>query len=100
MSQYGGEWPTISEFRKIVDVPQDDTYWQTTLARQLAAGIELVKAQVGTWDELIDVPDDNLSGAALRAAFLLSLKEAPAAIIADSVFATYMNGRRRRFAIS
>lgn len=95
-----GDWPTIDEFRKIVDVAQDDTWWTQTLNRQLAAGIQIVKEQVGTWDDVLDVPDDQLAGAALRAAFLLSLKEAPAQIIGDPVFATYMHGHRRRFAIS
>ena len=62
--------------------------------------IQLVKDQVGTWDDVIDLPDAQLSGAALRAAFLLSLKESPAQIIMDPVFATYMLGHHRRFSLA
>lgn len=97
---YFGLWPTISEFKKIVDVPQDDDHWDVTLERQLASGIAIVKEQVGTWDEVIDMPDDQLSGAALRAAYLLSLKESPAQIIHDPVFATYMHGHHRRYSFA
>jgi hypothetical protein len=95
-----GDWPTITEFRAIVNVDPDSHEFDVTLARQLADGIDLVKQQVGKWDDVLDVPDDMLGGAALRAAYLLSLKESPAAIITDEVFMTYMNGHRRRFAIA
>jgi hypothetical protein len=95
-----GDWPTISEFRAIVNVDPDSHEFDVTLARQLDVGIALVKQQVGQWDDVLDVPDDALSGAALRAAYLLSLKESPAAIVNDMVFATYMHGHRRRFSIA
>lgn len=97
---YPCEWPTLEEFKKIVDLSPDDTTFDVTAQRQLDAGIALVKDQVGQWDELIDVCNDQLSGAALRAAFLLSLKESPAAIVGDQVFMTYMTGHHRRFAIA
>ena len=97
---YPGQWPTVDELKLIVNVDPDSTEFDVTLARQMAAGIALVKAQVGEWDELIDVPDDQLSGAALRAAYLLSLKESPTAIVLDQVFMTYMSGHHRRFAIA
>lgn len=93
-------WPTVEELRLIVNVDPDSTEFDVTLARQMAAGIALVKQQVGQWDELIDCPDDQLSGAALRAAYLLSLKESPPEIVRDAVFATYMHGHHRRFAIA
>jgi hypothetical protein len=93
-----GDWPTIDELKLIVNVDGDD--FDTTIARQLADGIQLVKDTVGKWDDLMDLPDDMLAGAALRAAYLLSLKESPAAIVNDMVFATYMHGHRRRFSIA
>lgn len=93
-------WPSVDELKKIVDVDPNSDEFDVTLARQMAAGIALVKSQVGEWDEIIDVPDDQLSGAALRAAYLLSLKETPTAIVRDQVFMTYMTGHHRRFAIA
>jgi hypothetical protein len=100
MSYPGCTWPTFDEFKLIVDVDPNSTDFDVTLQRQLDAGIALVKAQVGEWDDLIDCPDAQLSGAALRAAYLLSLKESPPAIVLDQVFATYMAGHHRRFAIA
>ncbi len=97
---YPGQWPTVDELRKIVDVDPDSHAFDVTLARQMAAGIQIVKDEVGNWDDVIDVPDDQLAGAALRAAFLLSLRESPASIVTDREFATYMHGKHRRFAIS
>lgn len=100
MSYPGCQWPTLEELKKIVDVDPNSDEFDVTIQRQLDAAIALVKDQVGTWDELIDCPDAQLSGAALRAAFLLSLKESPAAIVLDTVFLTYMAGHHRRFAIA
>lgn len=97
---YPGSWPTSDELKLIVDVDPNSTEFDVTIARQMAAGIALVKQQVGLWDEVMDVPDDQLSGAALRAAYLLSLKETPTAIVLDQVFMTYMSGHHRRFAIA
>lgn len=97
---YPGAWPTSDELKKLVDVDPESHEFDVTINRQMAAGIALVKDQVGEWDDLIDVPDDGLSGAALRAAYLLSLKETPTAIVRDQVFMTYMAGHHRRFAIA
>ena len=97
---YPGGWPTLAEFKKIVDIDPDSDEWDQTAQRQLNSAIALVKQQVGQWDEIMDVPDDALSGAALRAAYLLSLKESPPAIVLDQVFLTYMSGHHRRFAIA
>lgn len=97
---YPGAWPTLAELKKIVDVDAGSTDFDVTIQRQLDVAIGLVKAQVGVWDEVFDVPDDQLSGAALRAGYLLSLKESPAAILNDTVFSTYMHGHRRRFSIA
>ena len=93
-------WPTVAEFKVIVDLDPNATTFDTMLEVQLNAGIALVKDQTGAWDEDVDEPDDNLSGAALRAAFLLSLKESPASIVMDQVFMTFMLGRRRGFSIA
>jgi hypothetical protein len=95
-----GDWPTVDELRLIVNVDPDSHAFDVTLARQMADGIALVKQQVGIWDDVLDLPDDQLAGAALRAAYLLSLKESPAAIVTDTVFATYMHGHHRRFSIA
>jgi hypothetical protein len=97
---YPGEWPTLAELKKIIDVDPNSDDFDLTIQRQLDVAIALVKQQVGVWDDVFDVPNENLSGAALRAAYLLSLKESPAAIVTDQVFSTYMNGQRRRFSIA
>lgn len=97
---YDGAWPTLDELKKIVDVdPNSDTF-DLTIQRQLDAAIALVKAETGAWDDVIDLPDASLAGAALRAGYLLSLKENPAQIVKDTVFATYMHGKRRRFSFA
>lgn len=93
-------WPTLAEFKTLVDLDPDASDFDTIAQTQLNAGIALVIDQTGTWDEDVDEPDDNLVGAALRAAYLLSLKESPASIVTDQVFATFMAGRRRRFSIA
>jgi hypothetical protein len=97
---YPGTWPTMADLKKIVDVDPQSTEFDEILQKQIDAGIALVKDQVGQWDDVIDVPDAGLWGAALRAAFLLSLKESPPAIVLDQVFATYMAGHHRRFALA
>lgn len=97
---YAGAWPTLEELKKIVDVDPDSDTFDVTIQRQLEAAIALVKAETGAWDDVIDLPDDQLAGAALRAGYLLSLKESPAAIVKDKVFETYMHGKRRRFSFA
>ena len=97
---YAGAWPTLAELKRLVDVAEGDGSFDVTIERQLNAAIELVKAETGAWDDVIDLPDDQLAGAALRAAYLLSLKESPAQILSDKEFATYMHGHRRRFSFA
>ena len=97
---YPGTWPTLDDLRLIVDVDPNSTEFDGILQKQVDAAIALVKDQVGQWDEVIDAPDAQLWGAALRAAYLLSLKESPAAIVGDQVFMTFMTGHHRRFAIA
>lgn len=93
-------WPDADELKKIVNVDPGSTDFDVTIERQMAAGIALVKQEVGGWNEDTDSPDDMLSGAALRAAYLLSLRETPTAIVMDQVFMTYMAGHHRRFSIA
>lgn len=97
---YAAAWPTLAELKRIVNVEQSDVSFDVTIQRQLDVAIELVKAEVGSWDDVIDIPNAQLSGAALRAAYLLSLKESPAQILMDKVFATYMHGQHRRFSFA
>lgn len=97
---YPGSWPTLEELKRIVDVDPESDDFDVTIQRQLDAAISLVKHQVGAWDDVIDMPDDQLAGAALRAGYLMSMKESPAAIVRDTVFDTYMHGKRRRFSIA
>lgn len=101
---YPGGWPTLADFARLVDVDADsitaDPVLEEALQKQLDAGISFTKDQTGAWDEVIDTPDERLWNAALRAAYLLSLRESPAAIASDAVFATHMSGRRRRFPIA
>ncbi len=97
---YFGAWPTLAELKRIVDVDENSHDFDQTIQRQLDAAIAIVKAETGAWDEIIDLPDDQLAGAALRAGYLLSLRENPAQIIRDKVFETYMHGHRRRFSFA
>lgn len=101
---YPGTWPVLADFARLVDVDADsiaaDPTLEEALQKQLDAGISFVKDQVGAWDEVIDAPDERLWNAALRAAYLLSLRESPPAIASDVVFASHMSGHRRRFAIA
>jgi hypothetical protein len=97
---YPGTWPTADDLKKLVDVDPTSTEFDDIIDKQIASAIALVKDQVGQWDELIDAPDDQLWSAALRAGYLLSLKESPTAIVGDQVFMTLMSGHHRRFAIA
>lgn len=101
---YLGTWPTLADFARLVDVDADsiaaDETLERALEKQLAAGIAFVKDQVGQWDDVIDMPDEGHWNAALRAAYLMSLRESPAGIATDQVFMAHMTGRRRRFAIA
>lgn len=97
-----GEWPTCEEFRRVIDIPNSEAdEWEVTVCRVLAAAIERVKDDIGAWDDLVDVPDDNMAQAALRMAELMSLRpEGAQATINDPVYWRLLRGRVRRFAIS
>lgn len=93
-------WPDLAEFKNLVNLDPAGTDFDATAQKQLKAGIGFVKDQVGAWDDDVDSPDDNLAAAALRAAFLFSLRESPASIAADHIFMSLMAGRRKRFSIA
>lgn len=100
-------WPDLEELKQLLDITSDDwdgedEYGDTTrLSRLLEAAIAKVKADVGTWDELLDEPDAALSQAALRMAELMALKpEIAAGTTADPTYHRLIFGHRRRFAIS
>lgn len=99
---YGCDWPTLDEFRRVVDVDEDSTRWDETMDRQLKAAIAQVKSDVGTWDDMLDLPDCDLAAAALRAAIVLSSNDPnpEKTLQSDAIYQAHLKGHRRRFAIS
>ena len=97
-------WPELEELKQVLDVESSDwdgDYDGSRLTGLLSAAIAQVKADVGAWDEDIDVPDDALSRAALRLAELLALKPEIAATVAgDPTYDRLMRGHRRRFGVA
>ena len=98
-------WPELDELKQVLDVTSTDwdgDYDGTRLTRLLSAAIEKVKADVGDWDEYVDVPDDNLAQAALRMAELIALKPELAAQVGtnDPTYARLLFGHRRTFGVA
>jgi hypothetical protein len=98
-------WPELDELKQVLDVESTDwdgDYDGTRLTRLLSAAIEKVKADVGDWDEYVDVPDDNLSHAALRMAELIALKPELAAQVgsSDPTYNRLLFGHRRTFGVA
>lgn len=98
-------WPELDELKQVLDVESTDwdgDYDGTRLTRLLAAAIEKVKSDVGDWDDYIDVPDDNLSQAALRMAELIALKPELAAQVGsqDPTYNRLVFGHRRAFGVA
>ena len=102
-------WPELDELKQVLDVESTDwdgDYDGTRLTRLHAAAIGKVKSDVGDWDDYADVPDDNLSQAALRMAELIALKPELAAAIAggkavgDPTYQLLMFGHRRSFGVA
>lgn len=92
------DWPDAAELKQVLNVESDD--WDLTLDRVLAAGIHRVKSDVGDWDEDVDIPDENLAGAALRMGELLALRpEAAVDSIKDPTYDRLMAGHRRVFGV-
>ncbi len=96
-----GDWPTIEEFRQVLDVDPDSHAQDVTLQRVLDSAIAKVKADTGAWDDLMDIPDDMLAQAALRMAELMALRpEGAVATITDPTYNRLMFGHMRRFSLS
>lgn len=92
------DWPDAVELKRVLDVTGDE--WDLTLDRVLASAVSRVKGDVGAWDEDLDLPDDNLSGAALRMAELLALRpEAAVDASKDPTYQRLLKGRRRSFGV-
>lgn len=92
-------WPSPDELKRVLDVSGDD--WDVTLERVLDSAIARVKAEVGAWDEAVDVPDDNLAQAALRMAELMALRpESAVGTERDPTYQRLIYGRRRQFGVS
>lgn len=93
------DWPDAGELKQVLDVESDD--WDTTLDRVLAAAIAKVKADVGDWNEMTDVPDDSLAQAALRMGELLSLRpDAAVGVVTDPTYNRLLFGHRRSFGVA
>lgn len=99
-----GGWPAVTELAQVLNIAPDATVteWLTTLDRILAAAIAHVKGEVGRWDEASNAPNDNLAGAALRMAELMSQR--PDSSIpptgTDPAYRAFMTGQRKRFGVS
>lgn len=97
------EWPTEAELAQVLNIDDPDA-WTITIDRVLASAIEIVKAEVGLWDddEYGDEPDDRLAQAALRMAELLAQRpEATAAELRqDPAYRRLLPGHRRVFGIA
>lgn len=101
------DWPTLDELKQWLDVTEsgwDGSDDLSRLTRALSAGISYVKKDVGNWDELTDVPDEDLAEAAMAAAIkfaTLKKQEAAAdAIRFDPAYQAALKGHRRRFQIA
>lgn len=98
-------WPELDELKQVLDVTSSDwdgDYDGTRLTRLLSAAIEKVKADVGDWDEYVDLPDDNLAQAALRMAELMALKPEVVAQVGstDTTYNRLVYGHRRAFGVA
>lgn len=93
------DWPDLDELKLVLDVTSDD--FDAPLGTTLAAAIDYVKQDVGTWDDDTDTPDDALAGAALRRAVLMAQNPGAAAeeSAADPSYQSFIRGHRRAFPI-
>lgn len=95
------DWPTLAEFRTLLDVDPASTVHDSDIGAILASAIEQTKNDTGGWDDLLDFPDCSLKSAALRMAWLMAQSpQAAAAASADPTYLKHLKGHRRRFAIS
>ena len=95
------DWPDAAELKRVLNVEGSSAEdWDLTIDRVLASAISRVKGDRGTWDDDVDVPDENMSAAALRMAELLALRpEAAADSIKDPTYDRLLTGRRRVFGV-
>ena len=96
-----GAWPTASELAMVLNVT--DSQWDDTLDETLAAAIATVKANVGNWDDSVDLPTTNMGRAALRMAVLIANQPSGVgtpALIRDPTYQGLLTGQRRRFGIA
>jgi hypothetical protein len=98
-------WPTLDELKQWRDVTGSE--WDgdgdlTRFQRELDAAIQIVKLDVGLWDELTDLPDAQLAEGAMRMAVLLRANAGldVALLRADPQYQACLKGHRRRFAIA
>jgi len=96
------DWPTIEEYKQVVNVDLEVDNWTTTLDRLLASAIAYVKLAIGEWDEFVDEPSDAQAAAALRMAELLAERPeaGPESAADDPTFRRLMFGSHKRYAIS
>ncbi len=94
------DWPTAEDLKQVLDIRSDD--WDNRVDTVLSASISIVKHEVGTWDEMVDTPDDNLSQAALRMAEMISERPGqPVELLSkDAAYRALVKGHRRSFAIA
>ncbi len=98
---YGCDWPTLEEYRTLLDVDPQSTIHDSDIGAILASAIAQVKSDIGAWDEVIDTPDCALKAAALRMAWLMAQSpQAAVAAASDPTYARHLKGHLRRFAIS
>lgn len=100
------DWPDLDELKAVLNVEGED--WNDHLSGLLAAAIEKVKDDVGSWDESTDSPDSRLAKAALRAAALMQTNAVVSsqtdtghsineAVDLDPVYTANLKGHRRTF---
>ena len=96
-----GEWPTVDELKKVLDMSGSDDF-DHQLERHLDSAIEQVKLDVGDWDDASDDPDESLANAALLLAVRIAgdPAQAPRLLARDAGYERLLKGHRRRFGIA
>lgn len=104
------DWPTLDELKQMLDVGETDVWdgeatsseGMTRLTALLTAAIDIVKDDIGDWDEDTDYPDTRLAKAALTMAVLLAQKPGMNAgdLRKDPTYAALMVGKHNVFGIA
>lgn len=98
------EWPDLAELKQTLDVTSED--WDgdddgTRLTAVLSSAIDVVKDDVGAWDDETDEPTDRQARAALRMAELIALRpDASAEHSNDPTYLRLLKGSRRKFGVA